>query len=104
MNCALYHNLPKMGYQHKRAYHTANIYVEGEAHTNTVESFWSIAKNGIRGSNRHVGSRYLQGYLNAYAFRWNHRRDAASMFRALVSRLPSSRRLRRKNQSPEILP
>ena len=67
----VYRNLPKMGYEHERVYHSANIYVEGEAHTNSVESFWSIAKNGIRGSNRHVGSRYLQGYLNAYAFRWN---------------------------------
>jgi transposase len=99
----LYHNLPKMGYQHKRVYHTANIYVEGEAHTNTVESFWSIAKNGIRGSNRHVGSRYLQGYLNAYAFRWNHRRDGASMFRAIVSRLPSSRPTPTKEPEHETL-
>jgi transposase len=87
----VYRNIPKLGYDHKRVYHSAHIYVEGEAHTNSVESFWSIAKNGIRGANRHVGSRYLQGYLNAYAFRWNHRRDGASMFRAIVSRLPSSK-------------
>lgn len=92
-----YRNLPKMGYQHRRVYHSAHVYVENDnvtgikAHTNTVESFWSLAKNGIRGANRHVGNRYLQGYLNAYAFRWNHRRDADSMFRALVERLPSSK-------------
>jgi hypothetical protein len=69
-----------MGYGHKRVYHSANICVEGPASTNTLESFWSIAKNGIRGSNRHVGSHYLQDYLNAYAFRWNRRRNGASMF------------------------
>jgi transposase len=100
----VYRNLPKMGYGHERVYHSANIYVEGEAHTNSVESFWSIAKNGIRGANRHVGSRYLQGYLNAYAFRWNHRRDGASMFRAIVSRLPSSRPTPTKEPMRETLP
>ena len=99
----VYRNLPKMGYEHDRVYHSANVYVEGDAHTNTVESFWSIAKNGIRGANRHVGSRYLQGYLNAYAFRWNHRRDGASMFRAIVSRLPSSRPTPTKEPMPETL-
>jgi transposase-like protein len=100
----VYRNLPQMGYGHQRVYHSANIYVEGEAHTNSVESFWSIAKNGIRGSNRHVGSRYLQGYLNAYAFRWNHRRDGVSMFRAIVSRLPSSRPTPTKEPASETLP
>jgi transposase len=104
-----YRNLPKMGYQHSRVYHSAHVYVENDnvtgvkAHTNTVESFWSLAKNGIRGSNRHVGKRYLQGYLNAYAFRWNHRRDAASMFRSIVSQLPSSRPTPTKEPENETL-
>jgi ISXO2-like transposase domain len=97
-------------YQHRRIYHSAKVYVENDpitgvkTHTNTVDSFWSLAKNGIRGSNRHVGSRYLQGYLNAYAFRWNHRRDGASMFRAIVSRLPSSRSTPTKEPERETLP
>jgi hypothetical protein len=69
----------------------------------SVELFWSIAKYRIRGANRHVGSRYLQGYLNAYAFRWNHRRDGASMFRAIVSRLPASKPTPTKERVPEIL-
>ena len=64
----VYRNLPKMGYEHERVYHSANIYVEGDAHTNTVESFWSIAKNGIRGANRHVGSRVFTGLSQRLRF------------------------------------
>jgi len=99
----VYRNLPKMGYGHKRVYHSANIYVEGPASTNTLESFWSIAKNGIRGSNRHVGSHYLQDYLNAYAFRWNRRRNGASMFHEISLRLPASKptpTVRRRPEGP----
>lgn len=36
-----------------------------------------------------VSAKYLQGYVNAYAFRWNHRDDEVPMFRQILSRLPS---------------
>jgi transposase-like protein len=97
----VYRTLPQLGYQHKRVYHSAFIYVDGEASTNSLESFWSIAKNGIRGSNRHVGSHYLQDYLNAYAFRWNRRRNPASMFDEISLRLPASKPTPTVRQRPE---
>jgi len=40
-----------------------------------------------------VGAKYLQDYINAYAFRWNHRNDDKPMFLQILSRLPSLRAL-----------
>jgi len=67
------------------------VYVAGNASTNTIESFWSLVKRGISGVHHCVSDKYLQDYLNAYAFRWNHRNDDASMFHLILRRLPASR-------------
>lgn len=52
----------------------------GNVHTNTIEGFWSLLKNGIRGVYHSVSSKHLQSYINEYAFRYNHRKDEVSMF------------------------
>ena len=56
----IYRKLPSLGYVHQRVYHTAGIYVEGDAHTNTIEGFWSLTKNGIRGVYHNVSTKHLQ--------------------------------------------
>ena len=81
-----YNDLPKRGYQHKRVNHSANVYVDGDVHTNTIEGFWSLLKNGIRGAHRAVGADELQSYVNEYVFRYNHRKDTQPMFRTLAER------------------
>jgi len=83
-----YNPLQGAGYQHKRVNHSQNVYVDGTASTNTIESFWSLAKRGIDGVNHAVGRDYLQGYFNAYAFRWNHRDSAEPMFFELLNQIP----------------
>ena len=70
-----YTNLAKHGYQHHRVNHSAKVYVRGNVHTNTIEGFWSLLKNGIRGAHHAVGASYLQSDINEYAFRYNHRDD-----------------------------
>jgi transposase len=80
-----------MGYQHHRVNHSQKVYVAGNASTNTIESFWSLVKRGISGVHHCVSDKYLQDYLNAYAFRWNHRNDDSSMFHLILQRLPASR-------------
>ena len=45
----------------------------GDVHTNTIEGFWSLVKRGIGGVYHSVSKKYLQTYLNEYAFRYNHR-------------------------------
>jgi transposase len=82
----VYDALPVMGYKHESVPHAEKIYVIGNAHTNTIEGFWSQAKNGIRGVYHAVSAKYLQHYLDEYAFRYNHRDDTTPMFLSFLSR------------------
>ena len=75
------------GYSHRRVHHRARVYVDGNVHTNTIDGFWSLLKNGIRGAHRAVGAGYLQDYVNEYVFRYNHRRDVQPMFRSIAERV-----------------
>ena len=61
-------------------------YVDGYAHTNTIDGFWSLVKRGIKGVYYQVGSAYLQSYLNEYAFRYNRRKVMRPMFSLLAER------------------
>ena len=81
-----YNSLRSMGYQHGVVPHKEKIFVLGKAHTNTIEGFWSLSKNGIRGTYHAVSDKYLQNYLNEYAFRYNHRNDVTPMFLTFLSR------------------
>lgn len=50
-------------------------YVNGDAHTNTVESFWALLKRGIVGQYHKVTMRHLPKYVDEFSYRWNHRKD-----------------------------
>src|SRR5215213_9225627 len=76
----VYDTLGKEGYRHDRVNHSQEVYVSGDVHTNTIEGFWSLVKRGISGVYHSVSAKYLQGYLNEYAFRYNHRNDERPMF------------------------
>ena len=75
---------------HRRIAHKENIYVSGTVHTNTIEGFFSLVKNGIRGVYHSVSKKHLQGYLNEYAWRYNTRKDARSQFETLLLRAARS--------------
>jgi transposase len=84
---ASYDGLRWMGKNHKHA--TVNHsegYVDGYAHTNTIDGFWSLVKRGITGVYYQVGLEYLQSYLNEYAFRYNRRHVMRPMFSLLAER------------------
>jgi transposase len=70
---------------HSRINHTV-FYVDGDRHTNTVEGFFGNLKTGIRGNYKKVSRRWLQGYLNEFVWRYNHRDGGRAMFQALLSR------------------
>ena len=76
-----------MGYDHGRVHHTANIYVSGEAHTNTIEGFWSLVKRGISGVYHSVSEKHLQSYVDEYAWCYNHKDNPRGHFRLLASRV-----------------
>ncbi len=71
-----YRKLEKMGYTHTTVNHRALEYVNGIAHTNTIEGFWGQLKRSIDGTYHSVSPKYLQTYLNEFSFRYNHRDEA----------------------------
>jgi transposase len=73
-------------YKHRRIRHAEKIYVSGDVHTNTIEGFWSLVKRGIGGVYHSVSTKHLQGYLNEYAWRYNHRDDVRAKFETLLIR------------------
>jgi transposase-like protein len=80
-----YKQLGKKGYQHKRINHSARIYVDGDVHTQTIEGFFGLFKNGVRGSYHAVSQKWLQGYLNEYVWRYNRRDSETPMFYDLLA-------------------
>jgi hypothetical protein len=58
---------------HEAVSHTMGEYVRGEAHTNTVEGYYSILKRGITGVYHHVSQEHLKRYLAEFDFRYNER-------------------------------
>ena len=79
-----YEWLGKAGYTHRRIRHSARVYVEGDVHTQTVDGFFGLLKNGIRATHHGVSHKWLQGYCNEYAWRWNRRDSERSMFHDLL--------------------
>ena len=65
--------------KHKTVKHKAKIYVDGEIHTNTVESAFSLLKRGIIGSWHRISAKHLEAYLQEMEFRFN-RRHSKTLF------------------------
>lgn len=84
-----YDPLKVNGYRHQRINHSEHVYVSGDVHTNTIEGFWSLVKRGIDGVYHSVSTKHLQGYLNEYAWRYNHRDDGRAQFETLLLRAAS---------------
>lgn len=70
---------------HRRIRHKERVYVEGDVHTQTIEGFWALTKSGIRGAYHSVSAKWLQGYLNEYAWRYNRRDSETPMFYDLLA-------------------
>ena len=58
---------------HESVKHSADEYVRGDAHTNTIEGFFSILKRGINGTYQHVSEEHLKRYLAEFDFRYSNR-------------------------------
>ena len=70
--------------------HSAGSYVVGDVHTNTVEGFFGNLKTGMRGAYKKVSRKWLQSYLDEYAWRHNaQRRRGEALFAQLLSRAAS---------------
>lgn len=62
-----------MDRKHKAVSHSVGEYVNGEIHTNGLESFWSMLKRGYMGTYHHMSPKHLHRYVNEFAGRHNAR-------------------------------
>jgi len=62
--------------KHRTINHSSGLYVDGDIHTNTVESAFSLLKRGIIGSWHKISAKHLPAYLDEMTFRFNRRKRA----------------------------
>jgi transposase-like protein len=60
--------------RHKTINHTSRVYVQGDVHTNTIESAFSLLKRGIVGTWHSISAKHLAAYLDEMSFRFNRRK------------------------------
>jgi transposase-like protein len=64
--------------KHRSINHSKGLYVtgdNGEIHTNTVESAFSMLKRGVVGNFHRVSIKHLHRYLSEFETRFNERKD-----------------------------
>jgi transposase-like protein len=70
---AAYYKRPGLAFEHEMVNHDVREYVRGDAHTNTLEGFFSIFKRGMKGIYQHCQEQHLHRYLAEFDFRYNNR-------------------------------
>jgi transposase len=82
-----YSQLKALGYNHHTIQHALKVYAKGNVHTQSIEGFWAQVKNAVNGVHHGVDRKYLQHYVNEYAFRYSHRNDTTPMFQTILERV-----------------
>jgi IS1 family transposase len=77
---------------HKTVNHSAEEWVHGDVHTNTVESIWSLLKRSIIGSYHKVSVKHLDAYLDELEHRFNNRNNEF-LFRDTLLKLVGAEKL-----------
>ena len=81
-----------MPFEHESVKHSISEYVNGQAHTNGIESFWATLKRGYHGTFHHISPKHLNRYVNEFATRHNMRsQDTEAMMSETVARMVGKR-------------
>ena len=67
---AVYRGMP---FAHESVRHVDGEYVRGDAHTNGIESFWSMLKRAHKGTFHRLSAKHLDRYVREFAGRHNAR-------------------------------
>ena len=84
-------------HDHETVRHSVREYVHGEAHTNGIESFWSMLKRGYVGTYHKMSAKHLDRYVAEFQRRHNDRDShTIEQMKSLVVDM-AGKRLRRKD-------
>lgn len=79
------------GYNHEVVKHSVGEYVNGQAHTNGVESFWALLKRGYYGTFHHMSVKHLHRYVNEFSTRHNLGHDTIACLNATTDAMVGRR-------------
>ncbi len=65
-------------------------FTKGAVHTNTIESFWSRIKAGIKGNYIVISKKYLPFYLVEFQYKWNIRNVQTNLFKEYLENAVNS--------------
>ena len=84
-DAAAYEGIP---YPHETVKHSVSEYVDGMAHTNGMESFWSMLKRAHKGTFHKISPKHLDRYVREFAGKHNIRESGTLVqMRDTVARL-----------------
>lgn len=77
---------------HETVIHSVSQYVNGEAHTNGIESFWAVLKRGYHGTFHQMSVGHLHRYINEFSSRHNFRdRDTIDQMQEIIAGMVGKR-------------
>ncbi len=88
-----------MPFEHETVKHSISEYVDGMAHTNGIESFWSLLKRGYHGTYHHMSAKHLNRYVTEFSGRHNDRRADTIDQMGSMARGMGGKRLRYRDLS-----
>ena len=81
-----------MPYSHESVRHSIGEYVNGEAHTQGIESFWSMLKRAHKGTFHKMSAKHLDRYVKEFAGRHNARQaDTIDQMVGIAKRMVGKR-------------
>ena len=94
-----YRGLP---YDHESVRHSVGEYVRDQAHTNGIESFWSMLKRGYHGTYHHMSAKHLDRYVGEFSGRHNNRKADTIQQMSAIVRGMDGKRLRYRDLTGEL--
>ena len=88
------HGFGKQGFRVESVNHSVKEYVNGQAHTNGIESFWALLKRGYHGTYHKMSPKHLHRYVDEFSGRHNIREQDTANQMAFIAKGFIGKRLR----------
>jgi transposase-like protein len=86
----VYRGVADYNTRHEFVDHSAEEWVRGDVHTNSIESAWSLFDRAVIGSYHKLSKKHLPAYLQEFEFRFNNRENPFLFRDTLLALLSAS--------------